>query len=67
MKMKKQYIQPESHVVVVKLIGSVLAGIGFGNGSQGADELSRQSNDRFDWGASDDDEEYTPSTPQTPW
>jgi hypothetical protein len=67
MKMKKQYIQPESHIVVVKLIGSVLAGIGFGNGSQGADELSRQSNDRFDWDTADDDEESPAAFPKTPW
>ena len=67
--MKKQYIQPESHIVVVKLIGSVLAGIGFGNGSQGADELSRQTqaDDRFDWGTSDDEEEHSTELPQSPW
>ena len=41
--MKKQYIQPESHVVVVNLIGSVLdSNVGFGTVSQGADELSRE-------------------------
>jgi len=28
--------------------------------------LSRESDDRFDWGTSDD-EEYTPTAPQTPW
>ncbi len=55
--MKKQYIQPESHIVVVKLIGSVLEDPGLGTDSQGARSLgSRQSDDRFDWGASDDEE-----------
>ena len=50
MKTKKQYIQPESHVVVVRLIGTVLdTGAGFGEGSKGADELSRiQFEDRFE-------------------
>lgn len=48
--MKKQYILPESHVVVVKLMGSVLdIGVGVGNQSQGADHLSReQVNNRFE-------------------
>ena len=48
--MKKQYIQPDSHVVVVRLMGCVLdATGGFGTASQGADELSREhTNDRFE-------------------
>lgn len=48
--MKKQYIQPESHVVVVKLFSAVLdTNVGFGTASQGADELSREhANDRFE-------------------
>ena len=47
--MKKQYIQPESHVVVVKLFSAVLdTNVGFGTASQGADELSRESEDRFE-------------------
>ena len=50
MKMKKLYIQPESHAVVVRLTGSVLDTTGgFGTASQGADELSREhANDRFE-------------------
>ncbi len=48
--MKKQYILPESHVVVVKLMGSVLdTGGHFGNQSQATDWLSReQVNNRFE-------------------
>lgn len=48
--MKKQYIQPESHIVIVKLFGAVLdTNTGFGTGSQGADWLSREhDNDRFE-------------------
>ncbi len=48
--MKKQYIQPEAHIVVVKLFGAVLNTDGyFGTGSQGTDELSREhDNDRFE-------------------
>jgi len=66
--MKKQYIQPESHVIVLKLLGSVLGpNPGFGTTSQGAFELSRQSDDRFDWGANDDEEEHPAVFPQTPW
>ena len=54
--MKKQYIQPESHVVVVKLMGSVLdTGAGFGNQSQATDWLSREHDDRFE---DFDDEEW---------
>ena len=50
--MKKQYIQPESRVVVVKLFGAVLdTDTHFGNQSQATDWLSRESEDkdRFDW------------------
>lgn len=66
--MKKQYIQPESHIVVVKLIGSVLEDPGLGTDSQGARSLgSRQSDDRFDWGAADEEEEHSAELPQTPW
>lgn len=44
--MKKQYIQPDSHVVVVRLMGGVLDTTGdFGTASQGADELSREMKD----------------------
>jgi len=48
--MKKQYIQPDSHVVVVRLMGCVLDTTGgFGTASQGADELSREhASDRFE-------------------
>ena len=48
--MKKQYILPESHVVVVKLMGSVLdTGGHFGALSQGTDHLSReQASNRFE-------------------
>lgn len=47
--MKKQYILPESHVVVVKLLGSVLdTGGHFGATSQEADHLSRQYENRFE-------------------
>lgn len=59
--MKKQYIQPHSTVVVVKLIGSVLETetVGVGPSRAGAVELdSRQTNNRFDWDAADDEEEW---------
>lgn len=49
--MKKQYIQPESHVVVVNLMGSVLAGeeVPVMGSRYGTDELgSRQFEDRFE-------------------
>jgi hypothetical protein len=47
--MKKQYILPESHVVVVKLLGSVLdTGGHFGATSQETDHLSRQYENRFE-------------------
>lgn len=48
--MKKQYIQPESHVAVVRLFGAILnTETGFGTVSQGAYELSREhDNDRFE-------------------
>ena len=53
--MKKPYIQPESHVVVVRLTGSVLDTTeGFGTASQGADHLSRQYENRFE----DTDEDW---------
>ena len=54
--MKKPYIQPESHDVVVRLTGSVLdTPAGFGTASQGTDELgSRQFDDRFE----DTDEDW---------
>lgn len=54
--MKKPYIQPESHDVVVRLTGSVLdTPAGFGTASQGADELSREAyNNRFE----DTDEDW---------
>ena len=49
--MKKQYIQPESHVVVVKLIGSVLETkeAMIAASRKGAMRLgSREFDDRFD-------------------
>ena len=49
--MKKQYLQPESHVVVVNLMGSVLAGeeVPVMGSRYGTDELgSRQFEDRFE-------------------
>lgn len=49
--MKKTYIQPDSHVVVVRLIGSVLEdeNVGIGGSRQGAGALeSRESEDRFE-------------------
>lgn len=49
--MKKQYIQPESHVVVVKLMGSILAGetAPIMGSRYGTDELgSRQFDNRFE-------------------
>ena len=49
--MKKLYIQPESHVVVVNLMGSVLAGeeVPVMGSRYGTDELgSRQFEDRFE-------------------
>lgn len=48
--MKKQYIQPESHVAVVRLFGAILnTKTGFGTVSQGAYELSREhADDRFE-------------------
>ena len=55
--MKKQYIQPESHVVVVKLMGSILAGetAPIMGSPYGTDELgSRQFEDRFE----DTDEDW---------
>ena len=54
--MKKQYIQPESHIVVVKLMGSVLqTTVGMGGASDGARTLNaRQSDNSFSW---DDEEE----------
>ena len=48
--MKKQYIQPNSQVVVVKLMGSVLAGdtMPVMGSPYGTDELgSRQTDNRF--------------------
>lgn len=56
--MKKQYIQPESHVVVVNLMGSVLEteNAPIAGSTKGALELeSRQAfNNRFE----DDDEDW---------
>lgn len=49
--MKKQYIQPESHAVVINLMGSVLAGeeVPVMGSRYGTDELgSRQFEDRFE-------------------
>ena len=50
--MKKQYIQPKSHVVIVNLMGSVLESenVGIGGSRQGATELeSREYDDnRFE-------------------
>ena len=49
--MKKHYIQPDSHVVVVKLLGSVLAGedVPVMGSRYGTDELgSRQFENRFE-------------------
>jgi hypothetical protein len=49
--MKKHYIQPDSHVVVVKLLGSVLAGedVPVMGSRFGTDELgSRQADERFE-------------------
>lgn len=49
--MKKHYIQPNSHVVVVKLLGSVLAGedVPVMGSRFGTDELgSRQFENRFE-------------------
>ena len=49
--MKKQYIQPESHVVVINLMGSVLESenVGIGGSRQGATELeSREYENRFE-------------------
>ena len=49
--MKKQYIQPESHVVVVNLMGSVLESenVGIGGSRQGAGALeSREYENRFE-------------------
>jgi hypothetical protein len=49
--MKKHYIQPDSHVVVVKLMGSVLAGedVPVMGSRFGTDELgSRQFENRFE-------------------
>ena len=49
--MKKHYIQPDSHVVVVKLLGSVLAGedVPVMGSRFGTDELgSRQFENRFE-------------------
>ena len=49
--MKKHYIQPNSHVVVVKLMGSVLAGedVPVMGSRFGTDELgSRQFENRFE-------------------
>ena len=48
--MKKQYIQPNSQVVVVRLLGSVLAGetAPIMGSPYGTDELgSRQADNRF--------------------
>ena len=49
--MKKHYIQPDSHVVVVKLLGSVLAGedVPVMGSRYGTDELgSREFENRFE-------------------
>lgn len=49
--MKKHYIQPDSHVVVVKLMGSVLAGedVPVMGSRYGTDELgSREFENRFE-------------------
>ena len=57
--MKKLYIQPESHAVVVRLTGSVLDTTGgFGTASQGADELSREYQDRFEDADTEEDWEW---------
>ena len=57
--MKKLYIQPESHAVVVRLTGSVLdTNTGFGNVSQGADWLSREQENRFEDTDTEEDWEW---------
>ena len=57
--MKKQYIQPESHAVGVRLTGSGLDTTGgFGTASQGADELSREHQDRFEDADTEEDWEW---------
>lgn len=59
--MKKQYIQPESHAVVVNLKGSILAGEGVPvMGSRyGTDELgSRQFDNRFEDADTEEDWEW---------
>lgn len=59
--MKKQYIQPDSHVVVVKLMGSILAGeeVPVMGSRYGTDELgSRQYENRFEDTDTEEDWEW---------
>ena len=57
--MKKLYIQPESHAVVVRLTGSVLdTNTGFGTVSQGTDWLSREDENRFEDTDTEEDWEW---------
>ena len=49
--MKKAYIQPDAHIVVINLMGSVLESenVGIGGSRQGATELeSREYENRFE-------------------
>lgn len=61
---KKTYIRPTLKIVSLAFVSHLLQeSQKFSTANR---SLSRETDDRFDWGASDD-EEYTPSTPQTPW
>ena len=51
--MKAKYIKPESEVVIVKLNGSVLDGIGMGGQSKESDDPAAKGNTIFE----DEDEE----------
>ena len=55
--MKKQYIQPKMHVVIVKLMGSVLEteGVGIAGSLTRAGDLGARGADNRYW---DDEEEY---------
>jgi hypothetical protein len=61
---KSIYIAPS--IKVIRIGVSLLTSASKENYTTGNNFDSREADDRFDWGASDD-EEYTPSTPQTPW
>lgn len=62
---KKTYIKPVSKIVKLYFVSHLLQDSQkFSTANR---SLSRESDDRFDWGAADDDEEPSVEAPQTPW